>query len=426
MRTITAGLLILASACGGGGSGDGGADDATDAAGPGVDGAPGVPSDLCAGLIADQAAHPMTALTRPARGQAVTDAEFGTTIRRITEVSPGGGNDPVIKPLYSTVSAWNADESRLLLLSVAGGTHQLYDGRTYQHLEDLDLSPADVEQVYWHTTDPDLLFYVDDRTLIRYHVAGHRKEPVVRFDFCAGAASAGSDPMFTSFDSRWLGLRCGDQAFVVDLSTGAVGERRTTADNPPQLAPSGALAYWPETGEVSDRALRTQRRLDLREPFGHASLGRLPTGEDTWNGQVFDEGPGGNDDVGSLVTWDLTRGTSRVIIGPETGYPYPPDGHVSALAYRAPGWVVVSTFGNTDGRGLLDQEILLADTATGRVCRAGRHRSWGKDNTRLAEPYWAEPHAVPSPSGTRIVFASDWGNGATVDTYVVELPGYRP
>ena len=29
-----------------------------------------------------------------------------------------------------------------------------------------------------------------------------------------------------------------------------------------------------------------------------------------------------------------------------------------------------------------------------------------------------------SPSGTRILFASDWGNSATVDAYVAELPAY--
>jgi hypothetical protein len=60
----------------------------------------------------------------------------------------------------------------------------------------------------------------------------------------------------------------------------------------------------------------------------------------------------------------------------------------------------------------------------GTVCRVGRHRSWGKENTKLQESYWAEAHAVPSPSGTRIAFASDWGNGTTVDTYVIELPSY--
>jgi hypothetical protein len=86
----------------------------------------------------------------------------------------------------------------------------------------------------------------------------------------------------------------------------------------------------------------------------------------------------------------------------------------------------VSTFGNTSGAGLLDLEALIADTSSGKVCRAGRHRSWGKSNTHLAEPYWAEAHTTPSPSGTRAVFASDWGNGTTVDTYVLELPSFAP
>ena len=122
-----------------------------------------------------------------------------------------------------------------------------------------------------------------------------------------------------------------------------------------------------------------------------------------------------------------TSGSASERLSPwQVSWPYPPDGHVSALAYRQPGWVVVSTFGDTTGAGLLDEEIVVADTSTDRVCRAGRHRSWGKDNTNLQEPYWAEAHAVPSPSGTRIAFASDWGNGTTVDTYVLELPSYAP
>jgi hypothetical protein len=38
--------------------------------------------------------------------------------------------------------------------------------------------------------------------------------------------------------------------------------------------------------------------------------------------------------------------------------------------------------------------------------------------------YFGEPHVVVSPSATRLLFGSDWGNGDTVDTYVVELPSY--
>jgi hypothetical protein len=366
----------------------------------------------------------MTALAKPAVGQTVTDAEFNTRITRITEVPLGGGS-PALRPLYSTVSAWNADESKLILLNVEGGRHELWDGKSYTFLRSLvHLQPPDVEQIYWHTTDPDLLLLVEGKTFVRYHVSTDMKERLMTFSFCGGNATAGSDPMFTSWDSKRIGLRCGDQTFIYDIEANEVIARKTMSGNPAQVSPSGTLGYLSDDGRVTDSKLETLRTLDLKEPFGHASMGRLPSGEDTWNGQVFDDGPNGNDDIGTLVVWDMTRATSKVIIGPKTGYPYPPDGHISAMAYKQPGWVFVSTFGNTSGRGLLDLENLIINTADNTVCRVGRHRSFGKNNTRLSEPYWAEPHTTPSPSGTRAIFGSDWGGGGSVDTYVLELPSY--
>lgn len=406
---------------GSGGTGTGGNTGGSSTGGTGGS----MPVDLCAGLVQDKDPHPMTALAKPAVGEAVTDAEFGTTIRRITGVSAGGGNDPVVKPMYSTISAWNADESRLILFSVAEGTHLLYDGKTYALIGPLDISPADIEQVYWHTKDPDVLFYVDGKDFIRYHVGAATKEVLTTFDFCAGGVSGGSDPLFTSWDSMRIGLGCDDQVFLYDIGQNQVIAQKTIAGNPAQAAPSGKLAYLSDTGEVTDAGLNVLRTLDLTEPWGHASLSMV-NGHDTWNGAVYDPGPGGNDDIGALVTWDLEDGTSKVVIGPKTGWPYPPTVHLSGMAYKQPGWVFASTIGDTSGQGLLDQENLIADTSTGKVCRIGRHRSFGKENTKLQEPYWAEPHTVPSPSGTRAVFGSDWGNGDTVDTYVVELPSYEP
>jgi hypothetical protein len=401
-----------------GGSGTGGSTQA-------IDGGtlPQVSLDLCQGLVQDKQAHPMTTLDKPEVGQTVTDAEFGTRIRRITAV-PATGSDPVIKPMYSTIPAWNADESRLILYQVNKG-HQLYDGKTYAFIRTLDISPAYLEQVYWHTSDPDILFYVDGKDFVRYHVGADRKEVLTTFSFCSGSASGGSDPMFMSFDSARIGLGCGNQAFIYDVPTNTVIARQTYAENPAQISPSGKLGWLSDSGRVTDASLAVVRTLDLAEPYGHSSMGIWPTGEDTWNGVTYDDGPDGNTDIGSLVTFDMTTGKSKVVIGPKTGYPYPPTTHISGLAYLNPGWVVVSTFGDTSGKGLLDLEITIANTVTGTVCRAGRHRSWGKSNTKLADSYWAEAHAVPSPSGTRILFASDWGNGPTVDAYVVELPSYE-
>jgi hypothetical protein len=393
--------------------------------------------DLCAGRVSDLMAHPMTALAKPALGAAVIDAEFGTTIRRISAVSGTGANAAII-PMYTTISAWNADESRLILYAVGHG-HQLYDGKTYQLIKSLDISPPDLEQVYWDTSNPDLFYYVDGQTFIRYHVSTGTKDKLHDFTSLCGSSepTGGDDPFFTSWDSHRLGLACGTKMFIYDWSNDSVlgpVAAGANASQPAQVAPSGNLAFLEAgTGQVVDTTLSVVRSLGFQDPFNHASLGQLANGHDTWNGTVFDDG---NDDaksnVGVLATWDLTTGTGGALIGPKTGYPYPPTAHVSALAYRQPGWVYVSTFfvngfegtGTPPTPGLLDLENLIADTNTGKVCRVGRHRSWGKSNQVLG--YWAEAHTVPSPTGTRAVFGSDWGGGSSVDAYVLELPAYTP
>jgi hypothetical protein len=383
-----------------------------------VPGVSAVAADLCQGLVQDKLPHPMTALARPAVGQSVVDPQFRTSIRRVTAAS---GATYAIRPLYSTISAWNADESRLLLYHVNQG-HGLYDGRTFQLIRMLDIQPADVEQVYWHTTDPDVLFYPSGRTLVRYRVATGAKQTLRTFEFCAGPVSAGSDPMFTSWNSNVFGLQCDGWAFLYDVAQNRVSRTASASLGAPQPSASGALAF--QAGAVLDASMRLLRRLDLGNPADHASQGRLATGHDTYDTVAFDPGPGGSG-IGSLVVFDMATGASRVLVGPSTGYPYPPSGtHVSSVAYRNPGWSFVSVVGNPQGQGVLDNEIVVADANTGRVCRAAHHRSFGRNNTRLADAYWAEPHAVPSPSGTRVLFASDWGNQATVDTYVLELPAH--
>ncbi len=366
--------------------------------------------DLCSGLVTDKVARPMTALAKPAVGQAVTDPQFGTTIRRIS-AAPSGGT---IKPMYSTISAWNADESKMVLYRVGQG-HQLYDGKTYQFIQNLDVNPADLEQIYWHTSDPDIFFYVDGNRFIRYHVSTGAKDTLTTFSFCS-SASGGSDPMYISWDSKRIGLGCGSERFIYDISTNTVIGRKTLTGGVPQIAPSGTLAFL--DGKVVDTSLNTLRTLALGNPEEHASLGQLANGHDTYNGIAFDGSP-----TGTIVTFDLTDGTARTIVGPATGYPYPPTGtHVSAVVYKQPGWVTASIVGDPAGQGVLDNEIVLADTNPGgKVCRVAHHRSWGGEGS---VGYWAEPHAVPSPSGTRILFGSDWGNSGTVDAFVVELPSY--
>ncbi len=377
--------------------------------------------DLCQGAVQDKQPRPMTALAKPAPGQAAREPQFGTLIRRVSAAAPISGEDTVVKPVYSTTSAWNADESLMILYRVGKG-HQLYDGRDYSFIRQLPMGPNEIEGFFWHTGDPDLLFYLSGKQLIRHHVSTDVKD-VVRTFTCSGVVSA--DPHgFMSWDSDVFALRCSGsgQSFYYRISTNAITGSGSVGSVPPLMGASGTLAD--RNGDVVNTSGAFQRTLDLSNPFDHASLGRYANGHDTFNGVQFDPGPKGSG-VGTIVSHDMTTGVAKVVVGPATGFPYPPHlTHLSALAYKQPGWVYASIVGNTSGQGLLQNEIVLADTNTGKVCRVGRHRSFGDDNSTLGDSYWAEPHVVASPSGTRALFGSDWGNGPSVDTYAVELPTY--
>jgi hypothetical protein len=355
----------------------------------------------------------MSDLIKPDVGETVTDPEFGTTIRRITDV----GGTGAIKPMYSPTQAWNADETYMVLYEVGHG-HLLYDGKTYEYIRDLNISPPDLEQVYWSTSDPDVLYWIDGNVLMGYSVSEDTSESIHTID-CDGSVAADSHG-WTSWDSKRVGLFCDStgEAFIYDLETNEIAGSSDARDYPPDIAASGTLAYW--GGDVVDDSMQVLRTLDLGSAGEHSCLGRLENGHDTYNLVQFDEGPDGSS-VGSLVTFDMTDGSWRVIIGPDNGYPYPPSGtHISAPIYKRPGWVFVSIIGDESGAGLLDQEIVLANTNPGgKVCRIAHHRSVE------AQDYWGEPHVTGSPSGTRAIFGSDWSGGPTVDTYVIELPSYN-
>ena len=392
-------------------------------------------ANLCDGLITDKNNHPMTALAKPAQGVAVTDPEFGTKIRRISAAETGA----VIKPMYSTVPAWNSDESYLILYHTGGSYsgHHLYNGKTYQHIRLLNISPPDLEQVFWSTTDPDILYYVDNYynngttpVLVRYHVSTDSTDPIHAFNSC-NRVTSGSDPMFTSWDSNIFGLYCvqGSTAarFSYNMSTDTESPKVSYLGyDAPLASATGNLFFFPGLGnaDILDSNGSLVRTLDIGSAAEHASLGMLADGTDTYYGVDFSGGISCG--TGALVAHDMTNGNCRVIIGESTGYPYPPAGtHISALAYKKPGWVAVSMVGyNYDGQSLLDNEIVLANTNPGgSVCRVAHHRSFGKAGP---QGYWAEPHVITSPSGTRILFGSDWGGSITVDAYVVELPSYIP
>jgi len=378
---------------------------------------------LCDGLVTGKQKVPYTAVARPPKLTPITDPDFGTTIIRITDVAADWGGTTAV-PVYPTVPTWNIDESYMLLYirGASAGNYALFDGKTYAFLKWLPISPADVEQFDWDTSDPDILWYISGKVLTRYHVSTGAKDSVHTF---AAAADWGDDPIYFSWDGQLFGLREQSAGTILSYRMG-VGESPTMPGQgtSPEACPSGTCLIWSSsTSKVLDPStLATVRTMTL-PTIEHADLGLDSQGNDFWATVSFNEGPGGSS--GALMVEWLKSGTVKTIIGDANGDPYPPTGIlISAKSLKNPGWVTVAATGTpTLSSTYQDQEIMVANVETGQVCRAAHHRSRGESGPI---GYWAQPNVTFSPRGTRIVFPSDWGSGSVVDTYVVVLPSYKP
>ncbi len=380
-------------------------------------------------LIAnDLSAHPMQNLEKPEYLNTVTDPSFGTTIRRITDA--GDGN--VIKPMYSTIQAWNADETYLILYNQSDGIHQLLNGMDYTFIRNLDdIRPDDIEQIYWDFDDPDIFFYVDaiSSDFIKYELSTKTKSAIVNLRTiaaCNGDISSGNDVQMMSWNSDTIGFRCdNNKAFSYNISTKSLVEFELDDVNflAPMPSASGDFFYHNKNVYNSNGTFSVALNEKKTE---HSCLGKLAGGQDAYFTVAFDAGPQGGC-AGNIIAHELETGACFPIISEQLGYDYAKSGtHISAVAHKNPGWIAASFVGfEKDGQKLLDQELIVARVQKGdiKIYRIGHHRA---DVDEFG--YWGEPHAVISPSGTRVLFGSDWSgteDGKSVDSYVVELPNFE-
>lgn len=389
-----------------------------------------VSQDLSAGLnVNDLTLYPMQPIAKPNYLQAIVDPSFGTIIRRISDAGTGG----VIVPMYSTVQAWNADESFMILYEQTTGQHQLLDGQTYEFIRYLDdVDPADLEQILWDFNNPDVFYFLEafSDDFIKYTVSSLSKIVVVNLDAisgCTGNISMGNDIQMMSWDSDVLTFRCDNlSTYSYRISSGLLTQINAAEVhyNAAAVAPSGDR--YSHDSIVYDNLGNIEYSLNMTGGE-HSCIGKLTNGNDAHFAIAFAQGPLGGC-IGDVIAHDLTTGFCFPIVSQSQGYDYPQSGtHISALAHKNSegGWLAASMMGyDQDGQSLLDQELIIAKADQGNiiVCRIGHHRSDEDDFD-----YWGEPHAVISPKGTRVLFGSDWSgaeDGISVDSYIVELPAY--
>jgi len=321
--------------------------------------------------------------------------------------------------------AWSPDESRLLMYrtgSVEPG-HFIVDAASgaIEGAVPLSITPADIEQVYWHPNDTDLLVYTSDADVMVYDLAIGQSRVVASFDQC-DRVDSGVGPVAPASDGT-LSLLChtgaGRSLLVYNLISGEVRQAPTSGDTAAEPSPTGsALVRWNGDGSASvlDRALaETGVTLDIdNNVFAFVTEG---SGREWIATTLFDDPA-----IGTIVVLPLDGADPPVVvIGPDRGDPYPPSGtNISAAANV----VAVSIQGRDDGA--LAGRIVVA-TLAGRLGGSFSEASLAPvDPMSFAHQseglhgYWSTPFLSVSPTGRFVAYSTDSGSDR-IDTFVIAL-----
>jgi hypothetical protein len=362
-------------------------------------------------------------LAEPDYRQTVTEPAFGASITRVTDPGRPVPNlhttwGAAARHRYSSAQAWNADQS-LLMLGVGASGDLFLDGRTYTPLFRAS-PPGGCE---WHPTDPRRMICVDGESVLFWDPSGGTKAVVFSatdyHDLKFGPGKGNP-----SRDGRYVAVRGedaagGQVAFALDLERGVkfadiqlgalAGENSYVS-----ISPTGHYVFvFQETpsgnqGHVFTReGAAVQHWLENHRP-GHGDMTIDDDGQDVMVG-ISKSPP----DKFRVIKRRLSDGQVSELTGPGLAQ------HVSARNIGLPGWVIVTYGGSAaelrHGFDPLYQEVdAVRLDGSGQSCRIAPTRS-------VRSAYRAEAQASPSPDGSKIVFASNWGDpSGPVAAYVAE------
>jgi hypothetical protein len=385
-------------------------------------------------------------MTEPAPRVPFRDASFGACVVRVTDRDhdvAAGDNSPGLKNEYSRVQAFNADESRILVMGLHA-TWYVYDAATLQPLAKLPFDGA--VEPRWHATDPNTLFWVQGTQLSSCDVRTGVSTLVHDFaqDFPGQSLAAvwtryeGSP----SYNGRFFGFQVENEnwdpvAFIVyDLASQMVVSNRNVAGLP-NIETTDSVSISPNASyfvafldPCPQGTLGTEASpcgfmvydADLANGRGlHRNLGHSDLMVDA-NGReviVFQD-----NDSDHISMMDLMTGQVTPLLALDFGANVNLGMHISGRASGLPGWALVATADSTTASHTwMDDQLFAVELKPqGRVLRIAHTHSLVNPNQ--AHDYWAEPHGTCNRDMTKVLFTTNWGRSGTeqVEMYLAELP----
>lgn len=347
------------------------------------------------------------------------DPTFGTTLTRIT--GDVGASIPniqgetwrnVARHGYATRQPWNADESLLYLgkhsnLNSSSGPDLFLDGNTYEVIKQANLPSGNEHR--WHQTDPELFLVIRDTEIITWN---YNTEIITQLISYSGYSNVelGGTGNFTNDGKKVAvsGIRNSDNklvVFILDIENQTKGTDIDISEINAldYVSISSKGNYIIVVGTYASGGDRTKVYDSIGNQVGFWDEYGMPSHFDLATDVNGDEVAVGVSKSDSQQGKLIKRRLSDGLVTELTTGGWPP--HTSARAINRPGWVFASTSASANYSPYM-REIIAVKLDGSRIERIAHTRN-------VLEHYLNETHACPSPSGSRVIFASDWGSGST-------------
>lgn len=374
-----------------------------------------------AGLTCERGGPP-AAVPFPEYLESFTDPVYRSRVTRVTGdkgapvTNVGGTWGGRSRSIYNLKQVWSADE-KLLYLHFGGPL--ILDGQTYEVLR--RWGPPAIGT--WHPVKPDVMIYVKGSAVYEWNARTNESAALLSVEGYSDFVQLSSED-FVSADGRFTAVTARRDADGKDVGFGIdLREKRKAS---PDLvfadqgfardarehqilkpSPSGkhlVMSARGGDGRLNSRGealtvfdwggKEVRRHWAFPHTPGHGDLALTADGHDVKVGRS-DDGHPDAPHYNRTVSWGFNDGKLNVL-GPSAS-------HTSGRCFKRPGWAFGSEFGK-DG-------VIFA------VKLDGSGRAEYVCHTRHTEPvnYWAQTQAVPSPSGTRVLFTTNWGTGPNYD-----------
>jgi MBG domain (YGX type) len=374
----------------------------------------------------------------PAVGSSYTDSPgFNTPIKRLSDsmhtTDAGTGNPSVvmISTEYSTMSPFNQDNSKLILVHLS--YFGLYDGAG-NFIRNLPLQINASSEPRWSRSDPNVLYYLQGNQLKQYNVETGATSVVHAFtEYSRISGKFKSD---ISFDGNHF-VFAGDSrdVFVYEISTDSKGAVLNTGGvlfNNVGITPDGKVTIaWIAAGsnrfqgiELFDSNMNFLRQVARSD--GHSDFTRDTNGDEVlvWTNSN-DPSPIPNCNNG-VVKIRLADATQTCL----AKFDWSLAVHISGTDNS--GWVFVETYAPGDpipptGWFTYTDELMQVKLDGSQVRRFAHHRS------RPLNSYSYQPKLSISRDGSKLAYASNFGLQQIIgnpteysDAYAIDLSVISP